>query len=391
MDVLISGMGIAGPTLAWWLRRRGMRPTLVEIAPEPREGGYIIDFWGKGYDIADAMGLLPAIRRVGYHVREVRLVGAGGEKRGGFSADVFARVTNGRYISLPRGDLARVLHDAIADDVETRFGDHVAAIERRGGKAEVSFASGDTRAFDLVVGAGGVHSGVRAVAFGSEERFERFLGYGVAAFVLPGYAPRDEDVYVLYSEPGIQVGRFAQRDGSTLVLLVFAEQEPLAVPHGLDARKALLRRRFEDVGWETPAMLDAMGACGEVYLDRVSQIELPEWASGPVVLVGDAAYAPSLLAGQGSALAMIGAYVLAGELGRAGGDVAEACARYEALLGPFMRAKQKAARRFAASFAPPSRLGIRVREWVTRAMDLPFVAELAIGGSIRDQIELPAY
>jgi 2-polyprenyl-6-methoxyphenol hydroxylase-like FAD-dependent oxidoreductase len=197
MDVLISGAGIAGPTLAWWLRRDGHRVTLVEKAPELRSGGYIVDFWGKGYELAGRMGLLPRLEQVGYHVKEVRFVAGDGQRRGGFSTEVFDRATHGRFVSLPRSELSRAIFEAIEGQIEAIFGDEIVALEREPGRVAVRFASGHRRAFDLLVGAEGVHSPTREMLFGPEARFERFLGYNFAAYTLQGYPRRDLDTYVM--------------------------------------------------------------------------------------------------------------------------------------------------------------------------------------------------
>jgi 2-polyprenyl-6-methoxyphenol hydroxylase-like FAD-dependent oxidoreductase len=182
MKIAISGAGIAGPTLAYWLWRGGHEPTLIEKAPRFRTGGYIIDFWGLGYTIAERMGLATQLQTAGYLVDEVRLVGRNGQKVGGFEADVFRRATGGKFISLPRGDLAALIYSAIDGEVETIFGDSVAAIDERATNVHVGFEGGPSRSFDLVIGAGGLHSPVRRLVFGPEASFERDLGYRVAAF-----------------------------------------------------------------------------------------------------------------------------------------------------------------------------------------------------------------
>jgi 2-polyprenyl-6-methoxyphenol hydroxylase-like FAD-dependent oxidoreductase len=182
MRVLISGAGIAGPTLAYWLLRYGSKPTIIEAAPRLRTGGYIIDFWGAGYDIAERMGLLPEITRKGYMVREVRVVGPSGRRVAGFPADAFARMTHGRFVSLSRGDLAASIFGAIERDVETIFGDSLERIEQTASGVRVTFESGETREFDLVVGADGLHSRVRKMVWVEPGKFERYLGYKVAAF-----------------------------------------------------------------------------------------------------------------------------------------------------------------------------------------------------------------
>jgi 2-polyprenyl-6-methoxyphenol hydroxylase-like FAD-dependent oxidoreductase len=388
--VLISGAGIAGPCLAYWLRRQGFEPTIVERAPALRTGGYIIDFWGAGFDVAERMGLVPELLEKGYKVREVRQVDRSGKRVGGFRLNVFDRVTHGRFTSLPRAELAASLYRALEGRVETIFDDSIAAIEDGGGDVRVRFDRTPSRSFDLVIGADGLHSRVRRLAFGNEARFERFLGMKVAAFSVEGYRPRDELVYMLHREVGQQVGRFTMRGNRTMFLFVFADDDG-EIPTSADAQKQLLRLRFALSGWECPNILAALGRSDDLYMDRVSQIHMARWSRGRVALVGDAAFCPSLLAGQGSALAMVAAYVLAGELGRAAGDHEVAFARYQARLGALIARKQRAAVKLASFFAPRSRWGIFVGNQITKLMGIPGVTELAVGREIRDSMELPDY
>jgi 2-polyprenyl-6-methoxyphenol hydroxylase-like FAD-dependent oxidoreductase len=187
MRVLISGAGIAGPTLAYWLARYGMTPTIVEKAPALRTGGYVIDFWGSGFDIAERMGLLPQILSSGYIVQEVRVVNDQGRRVAGFPAAAFTRATNNRYVSVPRGDLAAAIFHSL-DGVETIFGDGIARVEQHAENIQVLFDSGSTSQFDLLIGADGLHSRVRELIHGPGPGFERYLGYKVAAFEATGYA-----------------------------------------------------------------------------------------------------------------------------------------------------------------------------------------------------------
>lgn len=390
-SVLISGAGIAGPALAYWLCYHGFRPTLVERAAAPRTGGYVVDFWGAGYDIVERMGLLPRVLEAGYRVQDVRIVDDRGRRVGGFGGEVFRRATRNRFTSVARGALSSILYDAIAARVETLFGNSIVALAPAGDGVAVGFEKGSSRRFDIVIGADGLHSVVRALAFGPESRFERFLGYTVAACEVRGYRPRDEAAYVAYSVPGGQVARFAMRNDRTMFLFIVAD--PAIVPfdpHDVAHHKEYLRRHFAGLGWECAAILAAMQHSDDVYFDRVSQIRMPQWSAGRVGLVGDAAYAPSLLAGQGSALAIIGAYVLAGELAHAPSPE-EGLARYAARLQPFLAKKQRGAARFAGAFAPRTGLGVRVRNLVTKVLGLPGVARLALGNSLLDRIALPEY
>ncbi len=392
MRIAISGAGVAGPTLAYWLQRSGHEPTLIEKAPHFRTGGYVVDFWGVGYTVAERMGILPELHKAGYSVRELRIVNDRGRKVGGFTVDRMRRILKDRFTSLPRGDLAAAIYGTVAGRVETIFGDSISAIEERAADVLVSFTHGGPRSFDLVIGADGLHSAVRGLAFGSEAQFEQQLGYHVAAFAVAGYRPRDELVYVSYSTPGKQIARFALRGDRTLFLFVFADEHLKgSEPHGRAERQALLRRVFEDDGWECPHMLRALDSVEELYFDRVSQIRMPEWSRGRVALVGDAAVCVSLLAGEGCGLAMAAAYVLAGELHRAGQDYREAFRRYEQRLRPFIEGKQQAARRFGAAFAPKTWFGIWFRNQVSRLLGLPLIADFFLTREIRDNFDLPDY
>jgi 2-polyprenyl-6-methoxyphenol hydroxylase-like FAD-dependent oxidoreductase len=388
--ILVSGAGIAGPCVAYWLERYGFTPTLVERAPGLRTGGYVIDFWGAGFDVADRMGIVPELMQQGYRVREVRQVDRGGKRVAGFAVNVFDRMTHGRFISVPRSALAASIYGALGDGVETIFDDSIAAIEDRAYEVRVQFERSPPRSFDLVIGADGLHSQVRQLVFGEQDRFERYLGLKVAAFRAPGYRPRDELVYVLHPELGQQVGRFTMRGNETLFLFTFADPDP-TLPSDLPGQKALVRDRFSGTGWEIPAILEALERTDSLYLDRVSQIHMDRWTRNRVALVGDAAFCVSLLAGQGSALAMVAAYVLAGELKRANGDHAAAFARYQERLDAYIKGKQAAAVRFSSFFAPRTRFGIFLRTQVMKLMSIPFVADLAVGRDVSDVIELPAY
>jgi 2-polyprenyl-6-methoxyphenol hydroxylase-like FAD-dependent oxidoreductase len=255
---------------------------------------------------------------------------------------------------------------------------------------EVTFKHGGKRRFDLVIGADGLHSAVRRVVFGSQDQFEKRLGYIVAAFEVSGYRPRDEDVYVTYCQPGRMLGRVALDKDRTLFLFVFAkENSAQSDMFDASAQKAFLREVFDDGEWETSRILAEMERTQDLYFDRVSQIKIPSWSQGRVALVGDAAFCVSLMAGQGSALAMMGAYVLAGELAKAQHEVA--FANYEKLLRSFVEKKQRGAERFASAFAPKTQLGLFFRNQVIRAAAIPGFARFTFGRDIIDTLQLPDY
>ena len=355
--VLISGAGIAGPTLAFWLKAAGFEPTIVERAPELRRGGYVIDFWGLGYDIAERMGLTREIDRAGYHMRELRIVNAHGERIAGFGTKVLIELTGGRYVTIERSALSHLLFEKIKDTTEIIFGNEIVAVKELADHVLIKLKHGAERRFDLVIGADGQHSAIRGLVFGRQDVFEKQLGYIVAAFEASSYRPRDEDVYVVYNAPGRMLSRVALHDDRTLFLFVIAADADMALLD-LSGQKAMLRDKFADRKWECERILDELARSKELYFDRVSQIKMDRWWRGRVALVGDAAFCVSLLAGQGSALAMAAAFVLAGELSKAGGRHEQAFANYERILRAYISVKQRGAERFASAFAPKTRCGL---------------------------------
>ena len=310
----------------------------------------------------------------------------------GFGTKVFRELTGGRFVTLGRSDLSRLIFEKTKTATEVIFGDEIADLRQHSRGVKVTFRHAGERNFGLVIGADGLHSNVRGLVFGPQPQFEKHLGYAVAAFEARGYRPRDEDVYVTWGEPGRMLGRVALHDDRTLFLFIFAAEGDLrSVMRDLPAQKAVLRKRFGDGKWETSRILDELDRTQELYFDRVSQIRMEKWSRGRVALVGDAAFCVSLMAGQGSALAMTGAYVLAGELASAGGGHEEAFGQYEARLRSFMASKQRAAERFAAAFAPRTRWGLFLRNQVIRATTIPGVARFTFGRDIIDTLELPDY
>lgn len=337
------------------------------------------------------MGILSQVREAGYSVRRVQFVDERGRRTGGFSTDALRSVTKGRFTSLPRGDLARSIYDAVSAPAESLFDESITSIDDRGNSVLVSFENAPPRAFDLVVGADGLHSNVRSFVFGADQTYERQLGYYVAAFEAAGYRPRDELVYVTYGLPGRQISRFALHGDRKLFPFVFtSDRLPAPPPQALPGYKAALRAIFHDGGWECPQILHGMAGAAELYFDSVSQIRMDRWSKGRVVLLGDAAACVSLLAGEGSGLALTEAYVLAGEL-NASPRYSDALARYERRLRPFIEGKQESARRFASSVAPRTAFGIWFRAQVLKLMSIPGVAYLFIGRDLRDDFELPPY
>lgn len=394
MKVAINGIGVAGPTLAYWLRQYGHQPVLFEKAPALRTGGYLIDFWGLGYEIAERMGVIARLLERSYRMERMRMVDADGHNIAGIDVEPLRAQADGRFISLARGDLVSALFGACGG-VPAHFGVWITGLEPAQGGVRVALSNGRQEVFDVVVGADGVHSLVRELAFAQQTSFETLLGCHVAAFRLRGYPGRDELTYVSHTVTGRYVARVALRDNETLVLLVCRSEllveEATKEEATTEQQKAAVRRAFGGMGWEVPEILDRMDGIDELYFDRASQIHLPCWSSDRVALIGDAAACPSLLAGEGTGLAMIEAYVLAGELRQANGDYKRAFGAYESRLRQFVIAKQRAASRLRSFFAPRTAVSLWVRNVAARAMSVPFLAKRLAGRALRDDLELPQY
>lgn len=247
MKVLIVGAGIAGPTLAYWLRRGGHEPVLLEAAPELRRGGYLVDFWGAGFEVADRMGIAEAVQAAGYRMREVREVDARGRRILSLDPDKLIARNGARYVSVGRSDLSRIIVDALPGDVEQLYGDTVAELSDEGDHVDVRLTRGGERRFDLVVGADGLHSAIRRSVFGPESAFERRLGLAVAVFDVTGYRPRDELVAVSRTQVGGQALRLSLDDDVSMFVFTFRNDAPIPLDD-VEAQKALLRNRVGALG-----------------------------------------------------------------------------------------------------------------------------------------------
>ncbi|MGW4476046.1 FAD-dependent monooxygenase [Nonomuraea sp. NPDC004354] len=221
-DILICGAGVAGPTLAYWLSAYGFRPTLVERAPALRTGGYLLDFSGAGYDVAKRMDLLPALSRHAVRVDETQLIGQDGQVKQRIDMRRTLGASSDRYMTIARSDLAKVIYEALDDRVETLFDDRVLALRQDHDGVEVDFARSPSRRFDLVIGCDGLHSHTRRLVFGDEQPFIRYLGYCVAAFIVPDYPDSSNGVYLGYLEPGRQIWCYGLDDGRTAFSMIFA-------------------------------------------------------------------------------------------------------------------------------------------------------------------------
>ncbi|MEU0844210.1 FAD-dependent monooxygenase [Streptomyces sp. NPDC005962] len=359
-SVLISGASIAGPALAFWLNRYGFAVTVVEKASALRGGGYPIDVRGTALDVVRRMGILPRLRDAHIDLRRLTFLDGDGGKVASVDPHALTGGVAGRDLEVRRGDLASALHAAVRDDVEFLFDDSIDTLDQTSGHGvDVTFRGGGTRTFDMVVGADGLHSRTREFLFGPEEQFHRYLGYCFAGFTMRNTFGLSHEL-MMWNTPGRAAALYAVGDNDDVhAFLNFARPEP---PFGAfrnpDAQRDLVAEVFADAGWEVPGMLAALRDADDLFFDGVSQIRMPRWSSGRVALVGDAAYAPSFLTGQGSSLALVGAYMLAGSL--ADRDHAAGFAAYEDHTREFVTLNQDQVGEGDATLFPTT---ARALEW----------------------------
>ncbi|WP_405062352.1 FAD-dependent monooxygenase [Kribbella sp. NBC_01505] len=338
-SVLISGASIAGPALAYWLDRYGFDVTVVEKSGALRGGGYPIDIRGTAREVVDRMGLLPELRKAHVGTRRISYV----EPDGAPIASIDPLVLTGSEtgdLEVRRGDLADALYGSTKGPVGYRFGDSIAQLDDRGDRVEVVFASGAEGTYDLVIGADGLHSNTRRLVFGSEEQYHRYIGYAFAGFTLPNELGMSHEG-VCWNMPGRSAIVYAQKPDDLLYgFLMFYQPEPpydaFRDPH---AQRELVAGKFPEQEWHVPRLVRAMQEADDMFFDVVSQIHMPGWSRGRVALAGDAAHATSFLSGQGSSVALVGAYVLAGELATHA-DHAEAFQAYEQRFRAFAERNQ---------------------------------------------------
>ncbi|EOD67097.1 FAD-dependent monooxygenase [Amycolatopsis vancoresmycina] len=374
--VLISGASIAGPALAHWLTRSGYSVTVVERAPELRPGGQAVDFKGPTHrTVLERMGILDEVLRRQTGGQDQTIVDATGRPRA-----VIPGEFTGGDIEIRRGELSEILYERT--DCEYLFGDTITSLTETADGVDVTFAHAQPQRFDLVVGADGIHSNVRRLAFGPERDYVQYLGYHYALAEL-GEELGGGDAQ-MYNEPG----RMAAVGGpKASAFFVFASPELDYDRTDTGKQRQLLMDAYQGAGWRVPELMARIPQAREFYLDSLSRVTIDRYARGRVVLLGDAAYG-NTLGGFGTGLAVVGAYVLAGELRAADGDHRVAFARYEELMRDYAKISQRGS---AGPFlAPPSPLRIKLRDWTFKSRFLLGLMLKATDKFATD-IELPDY
>jgi 2-polyprenyl-6-methoxyphenol hydroxylase-like FAD-dependent oxidoreductase len=395
--VIISGAGIAGPSLAFWLTRNGYRVIVLEIAPGIRPGGQTVDLRGAGGDIVERMGLIDEMRDRALEQRGLAWIRSDGTRRAEMPVTAFDGNGPVSKLEILRGDLVEVLYQATENCAEYRFKSSISAVKQDGDGAEVTLADGSVLRADVVIGADGPHSAVRRLAFGPEEQFIKPIGGYNAWFSAPDSVGLD-GWYLMYQAPGgLNASMRPSHDPSIAKAGLAFQSEPIVYNrHDLDQQRQILVERFAGAGWECDALLAAAKEADDFYFDSFAQVHMPTWSSGCVTLAGDAGYCASPLSGMGTSLALVGAYVLAGELGAAESFDAERLSdklsRYEAVMRPYVDNCQNLSNTIDR-FAPKTESDIvnnaRAMKWMQHWPLRPIASRLWF--TTADSIELPNY
>lgn len=352
--VLISGAGVAGPALALSLERHGFRSTVVERAHALRRGGQAVDFRGPVHrDVLERLDLWDAI-----HERRTRPSKLVFLDSAGLPCATMPEVMMSGDVEIFRGDLSQLLYERTAKATEYRFGDRVVALDDDGERVTATFEHAAPQTFDFVVGADGLHSGVRKLVVGDEAKLLRHHGYRIATFSMPSPVESIGSA-VTYTVPGRAVCVTATSATEARALLVYEAEALDADRSDVAAQKRALRQIFAGIGWRVPEVLDALDCATDLYVDAIATVHVDRYADGRIALLGDAAWGGTL-GGQGTSLAIVGAYVLAGELARTG-DHVEAFARFERKMRPYATRCQNGATRAGQFFAPKTRVGLALR------------------------------
>jgi len=365
MRVLISGGGIAGLTLAYWLQQYGISATVIEQAECIRQDGYGIDFFGLGYSVAERMGLIDQLRSRQIPFDYAAYVNRSGKPVAKLDIALMKKITYGKYMALMHWALEEALYEALAGQVEVRFGRSLKSVVSDPDAVSVTFNDGTSESFDILIGADGVHSVTRALVFGAEEQYSHFLGYTIASYPLPnrydiGHA------WKMYIEPGRMVGAYASHQESQLfTFYMYQAAERERIPR--EQRLPHLRQVFAGMDWITQQLLAEAPESEKIFMDTVVQIQMSTWHQGRVALIGDACGCPTLISGQGASLAMGGAYVLARALHEAS-NYQEAFRQYEQQMGPHVLEQQKNGRGFAKTFLPGTPFGLLVQQIMLKTL-----------------------
>jgi 2-polyprenyl-6-methoxyphenol hydroxylase-like FAD-dependent oxidoreductase len=355
LEVLISGAGIGGCTLAHWLTRSGHSVTVVERSDALRSSGSPVDVRGPAVDVAERMNIATRLREASIRLKGMTLLDSGGRRVARVDIAALRSSIVPKDMELARGDLAQILYEASANDADYIFRDSIKALAPDEMGVDVTFEHSRPRRFDFVIGADGLHSIVRRLAFGADPEFVRHAGLYAATIPLPGYDGEGE--MFMLNTPG-KLAALHPCQGVPLAYFIFWHPEiPEFDYTDLDQHKRILERAFAGIGWRIPEFLDAVRVARDMYFDCVARVDVAKWARGRIALLGDASSCVSLF-GDGSTLAIAGAYELAKALKESPTDPQGAFGRYQAVHSKLVASKQKNLISTAARIVPRTPAGL---------------------------------
>jgi 2-polyprenyl-6-methoxyphenol hydroxylase-like FAD-dependent oxidoreductase len=369
-NILISGAGISGLTLAYWLQQWGFSPTVIEKRPNLDQRGYMIDFYGSGFDVAEKMNLLQALQAKSsqYPIKKLTFVDQRGKERATLDVEEFRKMLYKRYFPLMRGDLETVIYESVKDRVPIRFGMSIDTLENLSDGVSVQMSDGSRETYDLVIGADGIHSNVRRLVWGEESQFNHFLGFYVACSVIEDFLDTQR-TFLGHLEPNVQSTVYSIGEKKLATFFAF-RSEKLQI-QGRKAQMQALENMLAGSNWLVPQLLKGTKQADDFFFDAVAQIQMEQWHNGRIALVGDACQCLTLLAGQGASMGMAGAYLLASELHQADGDYTIAFPSYQQKLQPEIKRRQKDARGLAGSFVPRNNFEVKLSHFLLNAAFWP--------------------
>lgn len=365
--VLISGAGIAGLTLGYWLNTYGFDVTIIEISSSPRKGGSPIDIRADALQVAKSMGILEIIKNKQIHTEAISFVGKTGKVK------VVTRPPKGNKnkepdIEIQREDLTGILYGLIKNDITFTFNDSIELLKQNDTGVEVTFKNGNKHRFDFVIGADGQHSAVRKIVFGTEDEFTKYLGMYVSVVEVQE-KPGKINHTLLYNSPG-KIAGISQYDAKTYLFFAFHSPRLNYDYHNKEQQRKLLMNTYNNQRWLVPELLRFIQTSDNIYFDSVSQIRMSKWTKGRVSLIGDAAHCAAFLSGMGSSLAMTGARILAEELFSAADNYQAAFQQYENRHKPVVEKIHASVPFTAGMFIPKSHVGIGLRNSLLRIKNL---------------------
>jgi 2-polyprenyl-6-methoxyphenol hydroxylase-like FAD-dependent oxidoreductase len=390
MKIAINGAGIAGSTLAWWLKKYGFQPVLFEKAPSLRTGGYLVDFWGPGCEIMKKMGLFTELKNKSYKIKNIHCFNQDGRRSSKIDICNLIKDNYDEFLSIKRGDLAASIYNA-CEGIDIRSGTTIENIEEKYDSIVATLSDGTKEEFYLVIGADGLHSHTRSLVFDKSQYQEYDLNKYIAVCSFDKYSNLEKFTYAVSVSDQQQVARVSLNKDETLIMFTIDASLVDKFPTTLADKKKIITNAFKDFKWEVPDILTKLNDVKDIYFDKVSQIKMDTWHKGKVALIGDAAACPSFLMGFGSIFATVEAYILAGELYKTKGDYTIAFEQWQNKLKDIIDRKQKLGLTNLSVAANDDITHKYLSTLTVKISSTPIISKFIGAGIFNEPIKLPEY